>query len=144
LVSENGTSTVIHELVHVISGVRGKEGEDWIAEGLAEYYSVELIYRAGGFSKARREKIFADLQEWGKDVKGLRQPRSSGPVTARAAAFFDELDREIQKKSGGRHRLDHLLPGLIETKYVGIKDLQARYKALLQGNSPLLASALVR
>lgn len=144
LVSENGTSTVIHELFHVLSGIRGKDGEDWIAEGLAEYFAVELIHRAGGFSAARREKIFTDLREWGKEVKALRQPRSSGPVTARAAVFFDELNREIQQKSAGRYNLDHLLPGLIESKYVGIKDLQAGYKSLLRGDSPLLASALVR
>lgn len=144
LVSENGTSTLIHELVHVLSGIRGVDGEDWIAEGLAEYYSVELIYRAGGFTEARREKIFADLAAWGKDVKALRQPRSSGPVTARAAVFFDELDREIQKKSAGRYRFDHLMQRLIEAKYVGIKDLQEQYKSLLKADSPLLNSELAR
>jgi hypothetical protein len=144
LVSENGTSTLIHELVHVLSGIRGVDGEDWIAEGLAEYYSVELIYRAGGFTESRREKIFADLASWSKDVKALRQPRSSGAVTARAAVFFDELDREIQQKSAGRYRFDHLMQRLIETKYVGIKDLQAQYKKLLKTDSPLLNSELVR
>jgi hypothetical protein len=144
LVSENGTSTLIHELVHVLSGIRGVDGEDWIAEGLAEYFSVELIYRAGGFTDARRGKIFADLAAWGKDVKALRQPRSSGPVTARAAVFFDELDREIQQKSDGRYRFDHLMQNLIETKYVGIKDLQTQYKNLLKAESPLLNSELAR
>lgn len=144
LVSENGTSTVLHELFHVISGIHGKNDHDWIAEGLAEYYSVELLFRAGGFSSERREKIFSGLAEWGKNVKTLRQDRSSGPVTARAAVFFNELDQEIQKKSSGSYHLDNLLPKLVETKYVELADLQKQYKALLGVDSPLLNGALVK
>ena len=144
LVSENGTSTLIHELFHVISGVHGKKNDDWIAEGLAEFYAVELIFRAGGFSPGRREKIFSDLAHWAGEVDSLRQRRSSGVVTARAAVFFNELDQEILKKSGGRYRLDHLLQKVIEKKYIGVADLQAQYKALLDRESPLLNSALVR
>src|SRR5690606_41875719 len=67
------------------------------------------LFRAGGFSSARRDKIFDGLARWGSEVKSLRQSRSNGPVTARAAVFFNELDREIRQKSAGRYRLDHLL-----------------------------------
>jgi hypothetical protein len=144
LVSENGTSTLVHELFHVISGVHGKKNEDWIAEGLAEFYAVELVFRAGGFSPGRRDKIFSDLEQWGREVKSLRQRRSSGVVTARAAVFFNELDREILQKSRGRYRLDHLLQKVITEKYIGVADLQAQYQALLEVESPLLNSALVR
>lgn len=144
LVSENGTSTLIHELFHVISGIHGVKNEDWIAEGLAEYYAVELIFRAGGFSSGRRDKIFSDLAQWGDEVKSLRQRRSSGAVTARAAVFFNELDREILQKSAGRYRLDHLLQKIIAKKYIGVVDLQTHYQALLEAESPLLNSALVR
>lgn len=144
LVSENGTSTLIHELIHVITGIHGIKDQDWIAEGLAEFYAVEVLYRAGGFSNGRREKIFADLKSWGEDIKSLRQKRSSGPVTARAAAFFEELDREIQRTSSGRYRLDHLLQRVIAKKYLAVEDLQQNYKVLLGVDSPLLTSALVR
>lgn len=143
LVSENGTSTLVHELFHVISGLHGKKNEDWIAEGLAEFYAVELIFRAGGFSSGRRDKIFSDLEQWGREVKSLRQRRSSGVVTARAAVFFNELDREILQKSRGRYRLDHLLQKVIDKKYIGAEDLRAQYQALLEAESPLLNSALV-
>ena len=144
LVSENGTSTVLHELIHVISGIHGLDQQDWITEGLAEFYGVEILYRAGGYSSGRREKIFADLAQWGRDVKSLRQNRSSGPYTARAAVFFDQLDREIQQKSAGRYRLDHLLQKVRPKKYIGVQDLQKQYKALLGSDSPLLASDLVQ
>lgn len=144
LVSENGTSTLVHELFHVISGLHGKKNEDWIAEGLAEFYAVELIFRAGGFSSGRRDKIFSDLAHWGREVKTLRQSRSSGVITARAAVFFNELDREILQKSRGRYRLDHLLQKVIDKKYIGVADLQTQYQALLDVESPLLNGELVR
>lgn len=144
LVSENGTSTLIHELFHVITGIHGVQNQDWIAEGLAEFYSVELLYRAGGFSSGRREKIFADLASWGENIKSLRHKRSSGPYTARAAAFFNELDQEIQRKSSGRYRLDQLLQKVSAKKYLGVKDLQKQYRILMGSDSPLLASELVQ
>src|SRR5690606_26023869 len=53
LVSENGTSSLLHELVHVVGRIYGKERSDWISEGLAEYYAIELLRRAGGLSDDR-------------------------------------------------------------------------------------------
>lgn len=144
LVGENGTSTLVHELVHVISGIHGTDGHDWIAEGLAEFYSVELIYRAGGFTPVRREKIFGDLLARGREVKSLRQKSSKGPITDRAAAFFEELDREMQKQSAGRYGLDDLVRLVLEKKYLSTEDLQRAYKQLLGKDSALLASELVR
>ena len=57
LVSENGTSTVLHELFHVVTGLRGKPQHDWITEGMAEYYAVELLYRSGGITAKRRQTV---------------------------------------------------------------------------------------
>src|SRR5205085_6219937 len=53
LVSENGTSALLHELTHVITRIRGDRYDDWIAEGIAEFYSVELQRRAGAISTSR-------------------------------------------------------------------------------------------
>jgi hypothetical protein len=144
LVGEDGTSTLIHELIHVISGIHGKDNHDWIAEGLAEYYAVELIYRAGGFSAGRREKIFQGLIARSQNVKTLKVAQSKGDVTARAAVFFDELDREIQKNTKGRFRLDQLLQRVWETKYLDLNDLQQHYRALTGMESALLRSSLVK
>ena len=36
MISENGTSTMLHELVHVAMGVSGSAHDDWLVEGLAE------------------------------------------------------------------------------------------------------------
>lgn len=42
-ISENATSTLFHELSHVITRISAEDRSDWIAEGLAEFYSVELV-----------------------------------------------------------------------------------------------------
>src|SRR5690606_21947056 len=47
LISENGTSTLLHEVVHVGLGVGAGHGADWVVEGLAEYYSLEMLRRSG-------------------------------------------------------------------------------------------------
>jgi hypothetical protein len=64
LLSENGTSTLLHELLHVSLGFAAEIGYDWILEGLAEYYSLEVLRRSGTISATRFERALADLAEW--------------------------------------------------------------------------------
>src|SRR3546814_11955514 len=54
LISENGSSTLMHEMVHVVTGLRAVSGDDWIVEGIAEYYSMVLLNRSGMLSDARQ------------------------------------------------------------------------------------------
>ena len=98
LVSENGTSSLVHELVHVFGRIYGRDRSDWIAEGLAEYYAIELMRRAGGISEDRDQKIREQLIRWSKPVSSLRTDNASGPVTARAVLLLQELDREIRQR----------------------------------------------
>ncbi len=106
LVSENRTSTLLHELVHVLSGVHGDPESDWIVEGLAEFYSVELLRRTGGIGELRFSEAMGDLAAWGADVKSLFVRRSSGPTTARAAVVLRAADYEIREATDGRRSLD--------------------------------------
>lgn len=109
LVSGNGTSTLLHELVHVGLGRRAGPGEDWIVEGLAEYYSHELMYRAGTVTRRRNRNTRRDLREWGAQAGSLRTDDSAGPVTARAATVFASLDEELRRRSGGAYSLDDVV-----------------------------------
>ena len=77
LISENYTSTLIHELVHVATRIRDADGADWITEGLAEFYAIELLRRAGGMTEDRYRKVREDLSNWGKDIDTLRAKHSS-------------------------------------------------------------------
>jgi hypothetical protein len=144
LVSENGTSPLVHELVHMVTGIRGAPNHDWIAEGLAEFYSVELIYRAGGMTDSRRDKVFDDLSDWGDGVKSLMKKRSTGATTARATVLFDALDREIRKRSDDSKRLDDLVRPLLNQADVSLKDLRKIAEDLVGGKLETLESPLLK
>ncbi len=122
LVSENGTSSLVHELVHVFSRIKDTNKSDWISEGLAEYYAIELMRRAGGMSEDRYQEIRKKLINWSKPVTSLRTEASTGPVTARAVLLLQELDREIRKNSNNQHSLDDVTRGLMRMDKVSTKD----------------------
>lgn len=137
-ISENGTSPLFHELAHVITRISGDFNDDWIAEGLAEYYGIELLYRAGGYDKEMRAEVFGNLAEWGEFVDALRVRNSTGPVTARAALVFDALDREVQDETDGRENLDAVTRLLMVKRRVGITDLRAAFKGVTGEESQVL------
>ncbi|KAA2285291.1 hypothetical protein [Arenimonas fontis] len=144
LISENGTSTLTHELFHVITRIRGADGDDWIAEGLAEYYSIELLRRAGLISPDRANRAFRWMRRHGRGVTSLDTDRSRGPVTARAVQLFRELDAEIGERSGGRRDLDDLVIRLLPLREVSREDLAGEFEALTGAPSRVLDTALLR
>lgn len=113
LISTNATSTLLHELTHVITRIRGRNpSDDWIAEGLAEYYGLELLRRSGGITQARFEAALKWMAEWSRSVSSLRQARSRGPVTARAVLLLAAVDHELRALSLGEHSLDDVVQAL--------------------------------
>lgn len=116
MISENGTSTMLHELVHVAMGVSGSEHDDWLVEGLAEYYSTKILRVTGTLSERRSTLTLAELGEWGGPVDNLFVRRSSGPVTARAATLLAELDAYLLEASRGRRSLDDVVGRMIESE----------------------------
>jgi len=94
MISENSTSPLLHELIHV--GTRmSSDTDDWIVEGLAEYYSLEILRRSGGLSQARFEQALRSLAMWVESQSGGLQHPSSGPHTAYAALLFHNLNGEL-------------------------------------------------
>jgi predicted metalloprotease with PDZ domain len=112
LISENRTSTLLHELVHVAMGIRGDEESDWIAEGLAEFYSLEVLRRSGGIGRARYDEAIASMARWARESPSVFARESSGANTARAVIAFREVDAEIRQASDGRASLDDLADAL--------------------------------
>ena len=112
LISGNSTSTFVHELVHVAMSAKAGEKADWIVEGLAEYYSLEVLRRSGTISEQRFEKAHADLAEWGAEVRNLEVDRSHGPITAKAVGVLRDIDRSIRSDSAGTHSLDDVVRAL--------------------------------
>lgn len=144
LVSENGTSSLVHELVHVFSRITDADSSDWISEGLAEYYAIELMRRAGGMSEDRYQLVREHLTKWSRKVDSLRTERSSGPVTARAVLLLQELDREIRQRSKNRHSLDDVARGLMRLDKVTTDDFINITETMLGGASDVLDTRLLR
>ena len=147
LVSENGTSSLVHELVHVFSRIRARDRSDWITEGLAEYYAIELMRRAGGLSEERYQKIREQLIRWSKPVDSLRTNNSSGPVTARAVLLLQELDREIRQATKGTTQprsLDDVTRGLMRLDKASTKDFIEISENVMGSASKTLDNKLLR
>jgi len=144
ILSENGTSTLIHELVHVVTRVRGEAGDDWIAEGLAEFYSIELMRRSGLLTETRADKAFDWMRNHGKAIKTLHAERSFGPRTARAVTLLRALDAEIRQRSKEEHNLDDAVRALMALKRrVSSADLREAVRTLIGRDSEVLRTSLL-
>ncbi|MDP3845620.1 MAG: hypothetical protein Q8R10_04265 [Pseudomonas sp.] len=144
LVSENGTSSLIHELVHVLSGIRDTDASDWISEGIAEYYAIELLRRAGGMSEERYQQVRKKLTLWSSKVNNLRGEHATGAVTARAVVLLQELDLEIRQRSAGKHSLDDVAQGLMRMDRVNTESFIELSESLIGKPSKVLDSKLLR
>lgn len=144
LISGNYTSTLIHELVHIITGIRDKEGFDWITEGLAEFYSAELLRRSGGMTDDRFGKVMEFMADWGKDIKTLRAKNSTGPRTAKAVLFFNELDTEIKQRTKGDKNLDAVVRLLMKQGKVDLDDLRDVSEKVAGGPLKAFGSPLLK
>jgi hypothetical protein len=118
LISENGTSTFLHELVHVAMGVAGSDHDDWLVEGLAEYYSIKILRTSGTLSNRRMELTLEDSTEWGQDVGNLFVANASGEVTARATTLLAELDLWLMENSTDGRSLDDVVATMIAAQQI--------------------------
>lgn len=109
LIDTDWSSPLIHELLHVATEARGAAGADWIVEGLAEYYALELLRRSGTIGEGDHQSALDNLEKRGKGAKVLAGESATGEVTARAVTIFRELDQEIRARSEGRRSLDDVV-----------------------------------
>ena len=89
-----------HPAMHETPGKRA----DWITEGIAEYYGLEIMRRSGTLSEERFQQALAELARWSAEIDCLPIRHSTGPATAYAVTVFRALDLEL-----GERRLDHLV-----------------------------------
>jgi hypothetical protein len=136
LISENATSTPLHELMHVALGISAEPGYDWIVEGFAEYYSLELLRRSGTISLPRYEAAIEHLRNWSRSAETLCERNSTGAETALAVTVMYALDREIEKKTDGRYGLDDLLYTMVSSgRKMSLDQLRDEAKRLI-GKKP--------
>ena len=123
LISENATSSLLHEVMHTALAIRADDGFDWIVEGLAEFYSIELLRRGRAISERRARRAFERQVEWASDADSLCGPASTGATTALAVTVFQNLDRELLAMTDRTHSLDSLLP-LVAGGRIDLESLQ--------------------
>ena len=141
LISGNGTSTLVHELFHIGLGRRAAKNDDWIIEGLAEYYSVELLRRSGTTTESRHQKTMRSLAKWGGEAKRLSAKRSNGAITARAVGVFAAIDSEARNLSRNRKNLDDVVRELARKQGpLSQKELRAAFQRVTGSTSKLLTS----
>jgi hypothetical protein len=116
LISENGTSTLLHEVLHIGLSVEAVSGADWIIEGLAEYYGLEILRRSGTISDRRYESARSALRNWGKSATSMCTDASAGAVTAKAVTLLARLSNEIEKLSHGDYDLDDVIEQVVKSK----------------------------
>ncbi len=116
LIENDGTSPLLHELMHATLRLTPAEGGDWIVEGLSELYSLELLRRSKTLSRRRYERSLARLALRGSRVSQLEVARADGDVTARAVTVLHALDAEIRQSTQGAASLDAVVARLADLR----------------------------
>ena len=109
LVSTDLSSPILHELMHTVMGAHSAPGGDWVVEGLAELYSLELLVRSKTMSRRRYAKALRRMEERSRGVTSLAGEGSSGARTARAVVVLHEIDEEIEAATDGESSLDEVV-----------------------------------
>ncbi|RWU25706.1 hypothetical protein DM813_05130 [Pseudomonas alkylphenolica] len=144
LVSENGSSPLLRELVHVFAQINDRQASDWIGESLNEYYAIELLRRAGGMTDDRYHALQAALERRGAGVTSLRTEQADAAVTARGVLLLQALDREIRLYTHNQRSLDDVSRALMRLNSVTTEEFVQLSESVLGRASEVLSSKLLR
>ncbi|MDR6609529.1 hypothetical protein [Pseudomonas synxantha] len=144
LVSESGTSALVRELAQVFGRINGTQRSDWIGEGFAEYYAIELVRRAGGMSDERYESLHGKLVRDSQKVTTLRGEQISPAQAAKAVVLLQELDREIRLKTHNKRSLDDVLRGAMRLGEIDTQAFVQLSESVIGGSSKVLSTELLQ
>ncbi|MGV8886665.1 MAG: hypothetical protein ACOH2P_01050 [Pseudomonas sp.] len=144
LVSESGTSALMRELAQVFGRINAKQRSDWISEGFAEYYAIELVRRAGGMSDERYESLQKKLAKDSQKVSTLRGEQASPAQVWKAVVLLQELDREIRLKTRNKRSLDDVLQGAMHLDSVDTKEFVQLAESIIGESSKVLDTELLQ
>jgi hypothetical protein len=142
LISENGTSTLMHEVVHIGMRASAADNADWIIEGMAEYYGLQLLLRSGTITENRYARALTSLKSWSKEAQSLCSRSSRGATTAKSMVLMHDLDQEIRTGSDHMHNLDDVMNALSNLdQKISIADFVKEVAAVLPTGSTVLDDA---
>ncbi|WP_343598656.1 hypothetical protein [Pseudomonas sp.] len=144
MVSENGSSPLLRELVQLFAQIRVRDNSDWLGQGLTEYYATELLRRAGGISDDRYEVWQARLQKLGGKVTQLRAEHASPAQVARGVMLLQALDKEIRIHTQAKRSLDDVTRALMRLPSVSTEEFVQISENVLGRQSDVLQSKALR
>ncbi|KAI2693724.1 hypothetical protein [Pseudomonas sp. TNT3] len=144
LVSENGSSALVRELAQVFGRINDKQRSDWISEGFAEYYAIELVRRAGGMSDERYASLQKRLARDSEKVSTLRGEQVNSAQVGKAVLLLSELDQEIRIKTRNKRSLDDVLRGAMRLESVDTREFVQLAESVIGEPSKVLDSELLQ
>ena len=111
LITPDGSSPILHEMFHAVTGAHSTVDGDWVVEGLAELYSYELLVRSHTMSKARFERMLSRVVARSANAP-LRGTGSAGASTGRAVGVLRQLDAELRARTEQQKNLDDVVAEL--------------------------------
>lgn len=144
LISENGNSPLLRELVRQFAQVDDRDDSDWLGESLADYYATVVLYRAGGMSEDRYRTLQTRLHKQGAKVTRLRGAQASTEQVARGVLLLQALDREIRLHNQEKRSLDDVTRALMRLQSVSTDDFVQISENVLGRRSEVLDSKLLR
>jgi hypothetical protein len=117
LISENRTSTLLHELVHIALGVRGDEESDWIVEGTRRILFARNAASLRRHQRAAHKEAVRRLAHWAQRSTtcsaksstvahdstrgdGVRARRRGDPQRDGGKASLDDVARKLASEGG--------------------------------------------
>lgn len=106
VISKDYTSTIIHELFHVVQGFRKSSTQaDWIVEGLAEYYSLRILRDLKIITRNQFRRGIRTFEQQGQWNVDLTKTRSRAAKYNSAPLVFFYLDQLLQTHTQGKKSL---------------------------------------
>jgi len=113
LIASDTTSPLLHELMHVAMRANAGPDGDWVVEGIAEYYSIELLARSRAIGRKRFERALEKIVARGKRAPRLLGPHADAAMTARAVGVMRAVDAEIRAATNNARNLDTVVKALV-------------------------------
>lgn len=127
-ITKDHTSTLVHEYFHVSDGfIKDKQDAEWLVEGLAEFYSLRLLYDAKISTKKDFHEGVTMLKEAGQWGVNLTKSKKQKVLYKNAPVVLFVLDEMLREKTAGVKSLNDVMPLLsAEKRPVNTATFQAK------------------
>ena len=125
LIASDYTSTAVHELFHLAQGFHTVEPEaTWIAEGMAEYYSLKILRKIHALSRHRFVKGIRKFDEQALWHRNFLTSDAHEVLYNAAPLVFFYFDELIQESTAHKHSLQAIVKQLHRADQVSTKALR--------------------